>query len=167
MAGSEHAGIDAAREDLFQGAVWALTPADSASLDSPAYLTVKRLADGIGAVTRTLGAREHDEAVALTSHLPHILAYTLMAMAAEESSDNPELAFLSAGSFASATRVAGSLPSLWQGIAIENQKALSESLAGYRSRLDEVQKALDSGDADSILEIFQAGHDARLKWPGR
>jgi prephenate dehydrogenase len=114
-----------------------------------------------------LNPDDHDNAVAVTSHLPHILAYVLMGLAADEAKSNLELPNLSAGSFASATRVAASSPSLWLGITLENKTALSETLRNYRHRLEEIQNAIDSDDADKIIEIYAQGHEARSSWQGK
>jgi prephenate dehydrogenase len=141
MAGSEQAGVDAADVDLFQGATWALTPTSSET--TRAYRVVKYLAEAIGAHTRTLNPDDHD------------------------AKSNLELPNLSAGSFASATRVAASSPSLWLGITLENKTALSETLRNYRHRLEEIQNAIDSDDADKIIEIYAQGHEARSSWQGK
>jgi prephenate dehydrogenase len=158
MAGSERSGVEAADPDLFEGAVWALTPTEST--DPGALARVRALAEAVGARARTLSPDEHDRAVAITSHLPHVLAYALSALAAAEAEQNPSLYALAAGSFASATRVAASPPELWRDVALTNREALAAALRAYRADLDRVLAALGSGDADTLRARFEAGYAA-------
>ena len=166
MAGSERAGVEAARADLFEGATWAI--ACSEHTYPQAITRVENLAQATGAAPRRMEAGRHDEAVALTSHLPHIIAYTLMALAGEQSRSNPEIPYLAAGSFAGATRVAASLPAMWSEIAAQNRSALGDVLRAYRSRLDAVQALLDDGGgndyAADLNALFEAGYKARRDW---
>lgn len=159
MAGSERSGVEAARADLFIEATWALTPTDATNRE--ALKVVRHLAQAVGARTIVLDPHSHDRAVAVTSHLPHVLAYALTTLAAAESQCNPHLLDLAAGSFASATRVAGSSPELWRDIALSNQAALLEAIRAYRTLLTEAETILESGDADALLALFQRGHAAR------
>ena len=161
MTGSERSGVDAARADLFQDATWAVVPTPSSN--PQAVARVEQLARSVGAIPRVIEAYRHDEAVALTSHLPHVIAYTLMALAGERSASNPNIPFLCAGSFSGATRVAASLPSMWSEIADQNREALAETLRAYRSRLDAAQVLLDDGG--DLTELFEAGHQAKRTWP--
>ncbi len=162
MTGSERAGVEAARADLFQGAAWAVVA--TAETSSQTIARIEQLAQGVGALPRRMDARSHDESVALTSHLPHVIAYTLMALAGEQSKINPDMPHLAAGSFQSATRVSASLPAMWSEIAAQNRSALSEILRAYRLRLDFAQELLDSEDDDGLKALFVAGCDARRDW---
>lgn len=159
MAGSERSGVEAARADLFTEATWALTP--TAATNPDALQTVRRLAQAVGARTIVLDPDSHDRAVAVTSHLPHVLAYALAALAGAESGTNPHLFDLAAGSFASATRVAGSSPELWREIALSNREALLAAVRAYRLSLAEAEAILESGNPDALLALFQKGHAAR------
>ncbi len=159
MAGSERSGVEAANPELFIEAVWALTP--TAATNPDALDRVKALAQGVGARVLVLDPHEHDRAVAVTSHLPHVLAYALSALAADTARNSPHLYDLAAGSFASATRVAASPPDLWQDVALTNRAALAEVLRAYRADLDTVLAALDAGNADVLRDRFQAGFDAK------
>jgi len=159
MAGSERSGVEAAHAELFIEATWALTP--TAQTDENALARVRALAQAVGARTLVLDPNAHDRAVAVTSHLPHVLAYALAALAGEAAKSTPHLYDLAAGSFASATRVAGSSPDLWQGIALSNRDALADALRAFRSDLDATLAALESGDASALLEAFARGFDAK------
>ncbi|MBC8103137.1 MAG: prephenate dehydrogenase/arogenate dehydrogenase family protein [Cytophagales bacterium] len=159
MAGSERSGVEAARADLFIEATWALTP--TPQTDPEALNRIRDLARGVGARTVLLDPDAHDRGVAVTSHLPHVLAYALAALAGKESQTSPALLDLAAGSFASATRVAGSSPELWRDIALSNRTALLRAVRAYRATLGEVEAALERGDGDALLDLFQEGNLAR------
>lgn len=159
MAGSERSGVEAAHAELFIEATWALTP--TAQTDTNALARVRALAQAVGARTLVLDPEAHDKAVAVTSHLPHVLAYALSALAGEAANSTPHLYDLAAGSFASATRVAGSSPDLWQGIAFSNRDALAAVLRAFRTDLDATLAALESGDASALQKQFARGFDAK------
>jgi len=159
MAGSERSGVEAAHPELFIEATWALTP--TPQTDPNALARVRALAQSVGARTLVLDPDAHDRAVAVTSHLPHVLAYALAALAGNMAGTTPHLFDLAAGSFASATRVAGSSPDLWQGIALSNRAALAAALHAFRADLDATLAALESGDADALREQFTRGFDAK------
>ena len=161
MAGSERSGVAAAAPDLFAGATWALTPTETTSPGDVAR--VAGLARAVGALPLLLDPEAHDAAVAVTSHLPHVLAYALGAVADEAARANPRLFDLAAGSFASATRVAASPPEMWQGIASQNRAALARALRAYVAELEAVRVALESGDDGALGARFAAGHDAALR----
>ena len=158
MAGSEKSGVDAARADLFNGATWALTATE---MTNPEALgRVRDMAVGVGAHVREFSPEAHDRAVAVTSHLPHVLAYALAAVAGGRVAEEPQLFDLAAGSFASGTRVAHSDPDLWVEIALANRKALAEAVRESRAQLDHALAALDQGDTDALRGAFRRGWDA-------
>jgi prephenate dehydrogenase len=160
MAGSERSGVEAARHDLFLEATWALTPTATTTDDT--LNRVRHLAQHVGARTVVLTPEEHDRIVAVTSHLPHVLAYALSAIAGEQAKAAPRLYDLAAGSFASGTRVAASSPELWRDIALTNREALTAMVRAYRSELDEVLTALESDDEAKLLAAFRRGYEAKI-----
>ncbi|MDX1934355.1 MAG: prephenate dehydrogenase/arogenate dehydrogenase family protein [Capsulimonadales bacterium] len=162
MAGSEKAGVRFASADLFVGATWVLTPTEGTPADR--CERVRFLAGAIGARLLELSPDAHDRAVAVTSHLPHILAYALAAVAGDRAEAEPDLPAVAAGSFASGTRVAQSSPELWQGICSGNRAAVLEALRAYSAELDEVRRALESEDDTALLEAFDRGFQARNRW---
>ncbi len=171
MAGSEQAGVEAARADLFEGAVWVVTPAaaqpsDAAERHQEACRDIVHLAQALGARTVTLEPDEHDRAVALTSHLPHVLAYALASLGGESAqADLPHLYALVAGSWASATRVAASPAELWRDVALTNRDALLDVLRRYQTELALAERALENADADALLALFARGRDAKRASP--
>ncbi len=162
MTGSERAGVEAARADLFEGATWALTP--TPHTDPQALALVEKLAQTVGAGTLTLTAGEHDAMTAVTSHLPHVLASSLMRQAAEMRATCPDIVRLSAGSFADGTRVAASSPEIWRDVCLSNKDALLAALHDFRGQLDSLEAALSAGDSRALEEFFAQGRRAKEAW---
>jgi prephenate dehydrogenase len=154
VAGAAQGGVEAAREDLFAGATWFLTPSAEARPE-----LVERL---FGLVAR-VGGRPvaidpvvHDRLMALVSHLPHVIASALIHQAAATAPAGRE-ALRSAGpSFADLTRVAGANPPLWADILLDNREALVAALDEQSARLGEVRRALVRGDG-AWLRAFMEG----------
>jgi prephenate dehydrogenase len=149
MAGLPQGGIQRARPDLFEGRPWLLCPEQS---DADAVSTVERLVSGVGAEPLRLGAEEHDRAVALTSHLPQLLASALAVLA------ETRRAGVAAGpAFESATRVAGGGESMWRDILATNADEVSAVIDALGAELEVVSRALrrqppDLGPALRLLE---------------
>ncbi len=156
MAGSEKGGVTHARADLFAGAAWAICAPPGGATDDAEYL--RDFVGALGANPILLqGGEAHDEAVALTSHLPHVIAYALCAAMAAR----PGLPPLSGGSWASATRVAESSPELWAGIASQNAVPLAAAIRAFAAELGAVAAALETGDTHAVAERFAVGHAAK------
>lgn len=162
MAGSEQAGVEAATPLLFEEATWAVTPAEGS--DPGAVKTVERLAREVGATTLTLSPEAHDTMLAVTSHLPHVLAASLMRQAAAAQGIYPQTQRLTAGSFADATRVAASPPEIWRDVCLTNREALLAALKGFQAELDALEAAVEAGDAAQIEAFFAAGAEAKRGW---
>lgn len=162
MAGSEQAGVEAATPLLFEEATWAVTP--TAEADPEALRTVERLAREVGATTLTLTPDAHDAMLAVTSHLPHVLASSLMRQAATTQQVYPQTQRLTAGSFADGTRVAASPPAIWRDVCLTNREALLAALQGFRAELDVLEEAVAEGDANRIAAFFAAGAEAKRGW---
>ena len=155
MAGSERGGVLAARADLFRGATWAITTEPGKDNGVSAFV------QSLGATPHLLTPTAHDETVALTSHLPHVLAYALCNVAtARHSTATPTL---SAGSWRDVTRVAESSPELWAGIAAQNAAPLAQALRRVIAELDTAATALETGDAETVRDRFAAGHAAKVE----
>lgn len=156
MAGSERHGLDAARADLFSGATWPITPL--AENRPEAIERTEQLVRAVGAVAIFLTPQEHDRAVSVTSHAPHVLAYALSALAKEREATGEPISALAAGGFHSTTRVAASSPALWAQICLANRENVLEALSGFRATLDELTGALESRDAEVLERAFAKGH---------
>ena len=156
MAGSERHGLSAARADLFQAATWPITPLPENRPD--AVERVEDLVRAVGATPLRMTPEQHDRAVALTSHMPHVLAYALSALAKEREAGGEPISALAAGGFHSATRVAASSPALWAQICLENRENVLEALADFRLVLEELTDALASGDPAALERALAKGH---------
>jgi prephenate dehydrogenase len=149
MAGLPQGGIEHARADLFEGRRWLLCPEQS---DADAVELVHSFVSGMGANPLRLTAEEHDRAVALTSHVPQLLASSLAVLA-----ENRQADFAAGPAFQSATRVAGGGESMWRDILATNADEVSGALEALTSELDGVVRALrrqppDLGPALRLLE---------------
>jgi prephenate dehydrogenase len=103
--------------------------------------------------------------VAVTSHLPHVMASALMRQAGALRETVPALPRMSAGSFADMTRVAASSPSIWRDVCLTNRTAVLEALAAYERELKILEDAVDAGDAAAIEAFFAGGESAKRDWP--
>jgi prephenate dehydrogenase len=167
LAGSEAAGVEHARGDLFEGATWYLSPA--ANTSDALRERLRRLIVSFGAEPVTIDAAAHDRLMAVVSHLPHVLANLLVAQAAALlGGDTPTGAggrLATGPSFRDATRVAGSNSAIWTDIYMSNRDALLAAIDELSGRLAQVRAALDSGDATAVHEWNErarADHQALL-----
>lgn len=162
MCGSEQGGVQAATPLLFEEATWAVTPSEAS--DPQALLTVQKLAQSVGATTLRLTPDAHDAMLAVTSHLPHILAAALMRQAQQTQAHHAETQQLTAGSFADGTRVAASPPEIWRDVCLSNRDALLQALQAFRGELDTLEAAVADGDAAQIEAFFAEGAAAKRGW---
>ncbi len=165
VCGAERTGVAFARQELFRGATWFLTPGPEARPDL--FGRLHALVAAVGARPVAIDAGVHDSLMALVSHVPHVLASALVNQAADTAPEGRE-ALRSAGpSFQDLTRVAGSNPPLWADILLANRDAVLDALADYGARLDAVAGALRAGDRDWLLAFVEdaAAARARLREP--
>jgi len=162
LAGSERSGPFAASAALFDGRPWALTPHERSAPEAVA--AVAALARACGATPVTLDPEEHDEAVARTSHLPHLLA----ALAAGRLADAPasHLALTGQG-LRDVTRIAAGDPSLWQQIVTANAPAVGALLRQVRDDLDRLLDAVQAVDRGSIGTLLDRGVAGTVRLPGK
>lgn len=163
MAGSEVNGIEGARPDLFKGAHWILCP----DADTPAehFPRLHELVTSIGARVIALPREDHDEAVAVVSHVPHIMASSLVQLACRHADDQQALMRLAAGGFKDSTRIAAGSPELWCGIAFDNAAALGEGLAEVQGIIGSFAEALAAGDRARMTALLAEAAEARRALP--
>ncbi|RDB86839.1 prephenate dehydrogenase/arogenate dehydrogenase family protein [Eggerthella lenta] len=163
MAGSEVNGIEGARPDLFKGAHWILCP----DADTPAehFPRLHELVTSIGARVIALPREDHDEAVAVVSHVPHIMASSLVQLASRHADDQQALMRLAAGGFKDSTRIAAGSPELWCGIAFDNKDALSDGLDEIQGIIGAFADALASDDRASLTALLADAAAARRALP--
>ena len=156
IAGTEHSGPDAGFAALFQNRWTILTP--SASQD-PAYLAaVEKLSAfwaALGARVETMDEQHHDLVLAVTSHLPHLIAYNIVGTAADlEEVTQAEVMKYSAGGFRDFTRIAASDPVMWRDVFLNNKDAVLEILGRFTEDLQALSRAIRWGDGDKLQELF-------------
>ncbi len=150
LAGAETAGVEHARADLFDGAVWYLTPARG-STAGVLYERLHRLLTSFGAQPTAIDADTHDRLMASVSHLPHVLANLLVAQAVGVLSGEDAQRLPAVGpSFRDATRVAGANTTIWRDIYMSNKDALIAGIDELTARLRQLRATLEVGDAVSI-----------------
>ena len=163
MAGSEKNGIDGARADLFQGAHWILCPDENTP---PEHFTrLHELVCGLGARVVSLPREAHDEAVAIVSHVPHIVASSLVELACRHADDRQALLRLAAGGFKDTTRIAAGSPALWCGIAFDNKDALARGLGEMQDIIGSFSQALETGDRAALTSLLAGAAEARRALP--
>jgi prephenate dehydrogenase len=159
VAGGASGGPGRAAADLFDAATWFLTPTAASSAESVEL--VERFVASLGARAVRTDAAAHDELLALTSHLPHALANLLMLRVAEAAErDDAPLAFAGV-SLREMTRLAGANPTVWSDIFLGNADEIANALAGLRDSLDELERALRTGDRERIEATIATAAAAR------
>lgn len=161
MAGTEGEGIEAARADLFSGALWILTPTDAT--DPAAFRRVNGLVATIGARTLALDPATHDRLVALVSHLPYAVGTVLADLAGEEGDERVFAA--AAGGFRDVTRTAGSNPAVWRDILSANRYAVLRELDAFTARLSVFRASLAEERWDELDAAIARGRAARERFP--
>jgi len=159
LAGAETAGVENAREDLFDGARWYLTPTDRSS--GVLYDRLQRMVSGLSARPQAIDAGAHDRLLATISHLPHVVANALAAESAAELSRDSERMPEVGPSFRDTTRVAGSNPAIWADIFASNREAVAASVDSVAARLHEAAELIRSGDREALAAWHAAAGEAR------
>jgi len=158
IAGTEKSGVDASFASLFRGHRVILTPV--AETDPDALERVLEMWQATGANVTEMDVEHHDTVLAATSHLPHMLAYTLVdCLAGMDRSD--EIFDYAAGGFRDFTRIAASSPAMWCDIAMDNRDALLAVLQRFTATYEQLRGALESNDADALFEMFTRAKTAR------
>jgi prephenate dehydrogenase len=179
IAGAETAGVEHARADLFQGAVWYLTPHEQSG--GLLYERLHRFVVDVGARPVAVEAETHDRLVAVFSHLPHVLANVLASQAAGRLLEHGDALRQVGPSFRDMTRVAGANTGMWSDIYRSNRTAIIEEIRGFRRELDEVERRLAAGEVEDWNDraredrrvLLEAGsaegpvHELRLTVPNR
>jgi len=148
LAGAETAGVENAREDLFDGARWYLTPTERS--DGLLYDRLQRAVSALGARPEAIDPESHDRLMATVSHLPHVLANVLAAEAAESLTQGTERLPEVGPSFRDATRVAGSNPAIWADTFASNREAVAASVDSVAARLRDAAELIRSGNREAL-----------------
>jgi cyclohexadieny/prephenate dehydrogenase len=153
VAGTEQSGPDAGFATLFVGRWCILTPAEDA--DEAAVARVAAFWEALGAKVEMMDAAHHDLVLAVTSHLPHLIAYTIVGTASDlEEVTQSEVIKYSAGGFRDFTRIAASDPTMWRDVFLHNRDAVLTMLQVFTEDLTELQKAIRKGDGAALFDHF-------------
>jgi len=163
IAGTEQSGPDAGFAELFQNRWTILTPQPRA--DEPyrqAVADLTRFWSAIGANVEEMDARHHDLVLAITSHLPHLIAYNIVGTAADlEEVTQAEVMKYSAGGFRDFTRIAASDPTMWRDVFLTNKDAVLEVLGRFSEDLQALSRAIRWGEGDKLFELFSRTREIR------
>jgi cyclohexadieny/prephenate dehydrogenase len=153
VAGTENSGPDAGFANLFQQRWCIVTP----PADADPALVSKLVAfwEALGAMVDTMDPKHHDLVLAVTSHIPHLIAYTIVGTASDlEDVTRSEVIKYSAGGFRDFTRIAASDPTMWRDVFLNNREAVLEMLQRFLDDLSALQDAIKAGDGDALFERF-------------
>ncbi len=158
LAGKEHSGVDAADETLYSGQLVILTPHKTTATAAIAEVTA--LWQLCGARVEVLEAAHHDRVLAATSHLPHVLAFSIVDMLSQHQARDEVFRF-SAGGFRDFTRIASGDPVMWRDICLSNREPVGEILTDLLEHLQHVQQLIEAGDAQALESIFSNAKTTR------
>jgi cyclohexadieny/prephenate dehydrogenase len=160
VAGTEHSGPEAGFAELFENRWCILTP--GVDTDAAAVERVSELWRRAGMTVETMDAAHHDQVLALTSHLPHLIAYTIVGTATDLGDELKEEVFkFSAGGFRDFTRIAASDPVMWRDIFLNNKDALLDVLGRFTEDLTALQRAISRGEEKALEDHFTRTRDIR------
>ena len=164
MAGSEKSGYSNSKAMLIENAYFILTPTNQVAHEKvEAY---EKFVESLKALPVILDYRVHDQITGTISHLPHIIASTLVNFVKTHDTKDEMMKNLAAGGFKDITRIASSSPTMWQHICLKNKDNISQILASYIKYLEEVKSMIDSGDEQAIYDWFDSSRIYRNSLPG-
>ena len=153
VAGTEYSGPEAGFSTLFSGRWCILTPAEGT--DPEATARVQRFWEGLKAIVETMTPEHHDLVLAITSHVPHLIAYNIVGTAADlEAVTQSEVIKFSAGGFRDFTRIAASDPTMWRDVFLTNKDAVLEMLGRFNEDLAALARAIRWGDGEALHDLF-------------
>jgi cyclohexadieny/prephenate dehydrogenase len=160
IAGTEHSGPRSGFATLFRNRWWLLTPLDGA--DEAAVARLRLLCEGMGANVEQMDVAHHDLVLAVTSHTPHLIAYTMVGVAEHmRRVSNSEVVKYSAGGFRDLTRIAASDPVMWRDVFLTNKDAVLDILGRFTEELFVLQRAIRMGDGEHLHAYFTRTREIR------
>ena len=159
LAGTEHSGPGAGFPDLFKGRYWLILSGDAPEGEVARFET---FVTAMGAVGERMDADYHDKVLALTSHLPHLIAYTIVSTAVNlESQLKNDVIRFSASGFRDFTRLAASDPVMWRDVFINNDEAVLDMLQRFSEDLSDLQRSIRWGEKDKLENLFHRTREIR------
>ncbi len=160
VAGTEQSGPESGFAELFLNRWCILTPLPDS--DATAVERLENFWRGCGSNVEKMTPEHHDMVLAITSHLPHLIAYNIVATAADiEDVTNSEVIKFSAGGFRDFTRIAASDPTMWRDVFLNNKEAVLETLGRFSEDLALLQRAIRWGDGDTLFNLFTRSREVR------
>jgi prephenate dehydrogenase len=159
IAGKEQSGVESADADLFNNKRVIITPEANANAQS--VVVVSELWQGIGAKVEIMNANKHDDLLAMTSHLPHILAFGLMDYLIN---NNPDACHYAAGGFKDFSRIASSDAVMWRDICINNPDKIIKHIEGYQQNLTHIANLIKTNQPKKLEKLFADAKSARDNW---
>ena len=163
MAGSEKSGFINAKAHLIENAYYILTP--SSKVKEEKVEAYKNFIASLKALPVVLDYREHDFITGTISHLPHIIAATLVNFVRDTDTKDELMKALAAGGFKDITRIASSSPVMWQQICLKNRDNISRILGHYIDALEKAKASVDTGNEDKLYSLFESSRDYRDSMP--
>lgn len=162
LAGTEHSGPDSGLPELFENRWFILTPENNG--DVTALNQTKKFWQDLGSSVEIMSASDHDYILAITSHLPHLVAFSIFQTALQyEKENSTEAMKFSAGGFKDFTRIASSNPTMWRDIFLKNKKPILEILNRFMSDLEACANAIETDDSDGLFELLSQSRLTRRK----
>ncbi|HVV33795.1 MAG TPA: prephenate/arogenate dehydrogenase family protein [Vitreimonas sp.] len=162
LAGTEHSGPDAGFANLFQNRWFILTPLGDSTADKAAVEKLSAFWMQLGAKIDVMAPDRHDVVLAVVSHLPHLIAFNIVAMAEDlENVTESEVVKYSASGFRDFTRIAASDPTMWRDVFLNNRDAVLEVLGRFSEDLSALQRAIRWGEGDKLYELFDRARRMR------
>jgi cyclohexadieny/prephenate dehydrogenase len=162
IAGTENSGPGSGFETLFEGRWFIMTPLSGA--DEAAVRKVGELWAGCGSEIEIMDAAHHDKVLGITSHLPHLIAYTIVGTAANLEEDaRAEVIKFSASGFRDFTRIAASDPTMWRDVFLNNREAVLEMLQRFTEDLTALQRAIRFAEGDTLFDLFTRTREIRRR----
>lgn len=162
IAGTEQSGAQAAQADLYHNKHVILTPLPETSMD--AIERINQLWQACGAQVSLMPADEHDRVLAATSHLPHILAFTMMNYLNHSTDQLENLLHFAGSGLRDFTRIASSSPEMWRDICLANRETLLEQIDAYQNELKSLQELLENNDGKELEQVFSKARNVRENW---
>lgn len=163
MVGSERSGYDAATDRLIENAYYFVTP--SVTVQEEYVNSFRTFLEDLGAIPIIYSPERHDEITAYISHIPHIIASSLVNLVAFKEDENGMLKQLAAGGFKDITRIASSNPVVWEHILLSNSQNITKGLRSFIKELEDMISAIESEDAMNIYSFFDTAKDYRNSVP--
>lgn len=163
MAGSEKSGFSNSKAHLIENAYYILTPSEKVSEEK--IDRYRSLVSSLKAIPVILDYRKHDCITGTISHLPHIIAATLVNYVRDNDTEDELMKALAAGGFKDITRIASSSPVMWQQICLKNGRNISQILSGYIQSLEKAKASIDSANEEELYSLFETSRDYRDSMP--